>query len=67
MGGFADADVHLGSGCIAALECERLLAEEEEEAGAAPEEAVTSETKHPKANGVGPVPEYTSNPLVSNI
>lgn len=28
---FANRTDHTGSGCIAALECERLLAEEEEE------------------------------------
>lgn len=50
----------LGSGCIAALEAEKFLAEAE--AGVENDLETENEAKKSESNGV--VPEYRSNPLL---
>lgn len=52
--------INAGSGCIAALEAEKFLAEHEETA--LEERLEDVEAKKPEANG--PAPEYRSNPLL---
>ena len=50
----------LGSGCIAALEAERLLAEEDDGV----ENELEKENQAEKATSNGAAPEYRSNPLL---
>ena len=51
----------IGSGCIAALEAEKFLAEREDEDVA---NGIEGETQAEKSQSNGAVPEYRSNPLL---
>ena len=50
-----------GSGCIAALEAEKFLAEKEDEDVA---NGIEGENQAKKPQGNGEAPEYRSNPLL---
>lgn len=53
---------HTGTGCAAALEAEKFLAEQETDGETMPDQ--DSEVKKGKPDANGEVPEYRSNPLL---
>ena len=53
---------HIGTGCMAALEAEKWLAEQDGETE--PDDSTEVKKGEPAANGKVKVPEYRSNPLL---
>lgn len=58
LGNHIKIDVVIGSGCIAALEAEKFLAEQEDAAG------LENEKDAKKGEDNAEAPEYRSNPLL---